>query len=110
MGSSKAVRACGRREEPPGSFEICDICNWEDDRLQLQNPFLAGGANRESLFEYQKLCLTRLPLDVVELDDRKRDPSWRPLQMADASLPAVRFISSIDFNQKPGESPLYYWR
>jgi hypothetical protein len=35
--------------EPPGSFEICEICGWEDDHVQLRFPALAGGANKLSL-------------------------------------------------------------
>jgi Cysteine-rich CPCC len=34
-----------------GSFEICDVCNWEDDPVQFFNPTLAGGANITSLIE-----------------------------------------------------------
>ena len=39
--------------EPPGSYEICDICFWEDDIVQLEFPDLAGGANDCSLIEGQ---------------------------------------------------------
>lgn len=38
-------------EEPPGTFEICPVCNWEDDRVQFQDPEYAGGANTMSLKE-----------------------------------------------------------
>ncbi|MBX3383964.1 MAG: hypothetical protein KF864_10705 [Phycisphaeraceae bacterium] len=34
---------------PPESFEICDVCSWEDDEVQWCDPSYAGGANRESL-------------------------------------------------------------
>ncbi|GAA1941010.1 hypothetical protein GCM10009717_04130 [Agromyces allii] len=40
--------------EPPGSYEICDVCYWEDDAIQLRWPNLAGGANRTSLVESQR--------------------------------------------------------
>lgn len=36
-------------EQPPGTFEICPVCNWEDDAAQAANPLLEGGANRVSL-------------------------------------------------------------
>jgi hypothetical protein len=36
-------------EEPPGTFEICPVCNWEDDYAQYHHPAMAGGANKESL-------------------------------------------------------------
>jgi hypothetical protein len=35
----------GLTEQPPGSFEICDVCGWEDDDVQLRNPTYTGGAN-----------------------------------------------------------------
>ena len=25
-------------EKPPGTFEICPICNWEDDEVQYNDP------------------------------------------------------------------------
>ncbi len=34
-----------------GTFEICPVCNWEDDYVQYRNIDLAGGANEESLRE-----------------------------------------------------------
>lgn len=38
-------------EEPPGTFEVCPVCFWEDDAVQLEQPDLAGGANTVSLEE-----------------------------------------------------------
>lgn len=32
-------------KEPGGSFDICPVCNWEDDCLQLHDPDFRGGAN-----------------------------------------------------------------
>jgi hypothetical protein len=34
-----------------GSYEICDICGWEDDPVQTSDPEYRGGANRLSLNE-----------------------------------------------------------
>lgn len=34
-----------------GEFDICDICGWENDLVQLDNPDYSGGANRMSLNE-----------------------------------------------------------
>lgn len=36
-------------EKPPGTFEICPICNWEDDVVQYNDPTYAGGANEMCL-------------------------------------------------------------
>jgi hypothetical protein len=34
---------------PPGSYELCPVCDWEDDGVQFRDPDYEGGANRESL-------------------------------------------------------------
>ena len=45
-------------EQPPGSFEICPVCFWEDDPAQAANPSLAGGANKVSLSEARQNFLS----------------------------------------------------
>ena len=47
---------CGQYEfkSGPGSYEICPICGWEDDKTQYKDPALKGGANRLSLKEYKE--------------------------------------------------------
>lgn len=44
---------------PDGSYDICPVCFWEDDPVQLENPQCEGGANHVSLeqarFNYKKL-------------------------------------------------------
>jgi len=38
---------------PPasGTYDICPVCFWEDDQVQLEDPIYAGGANNPSLLE-----------------------------------------------------------
>ena len=38
-------------EEPPGTFEVCPVCFWEDDPVQASDPGQRGGANEPSLAE-----------------------------------------------------------
>lgn len=38
----------------PGSYEICPVCGWEDDKAQYKDPNLKGGANKLSLKEYKE--------------------------------------------------------
>lgn len=47
-------------EEPPGTYEICRVCGWEDDNVQFDDPDFPGGANRESLNEYRTEFARRL--------------------------------------------------
>lgn len=46
---------CGKFEfDSHGSFDICDVCGWEDDPIQEEDDE-AGGANWESLRGYRAL-------------------------------------------------------
>ena len=40
--------------QSPDSYDICPICFWEDDGVQLRWPDAPGGANRTSLVEAQR--------------------------------------------------------
>jgi hypothetical protein len=49
-----ACHCCGfltLTEEPLGSYEICPVCFWEDDYVQLMEPTVGGGPNHVSLEE-----------------------------------------------------------
>ncbi len=62
-----------------GSYEICEVCGWEDDGVQLANPTSGGGANRRSLADTQAEIVDRLPVGVMTHGEFRRDPLWRPL-------------------------------
>jgi len=36
-------------QPPPGTFEVCPVCFWEDDAVQSNDPHFEGGANEMSL-------------------------------------------------------------
>ena len=38
-------------EQTNGTYNICEVCFWEDDLVQLENPSYKGGANRVSLLK-----------------------------------------------------------
>jgi len=73
--------ACGflTLEGAYGSYAICDVCDWEDDQVQLANPACGGGANSESLIEAQSAAMIRYPVGVRLVQGIMRDPRWRPL-------------------------------
>jgi hypothetical protein len=66
--------------EPPGAYNICEICFWKDDIVQFDDPDYEGGANIQSLRQYQKDFLSgRVNLEPTENDER--DPNWKPMMM-----------------------------
>jgi Cysteine-rich CPCC len=84
-----ACHCCGYKvldEEPLGTFEVCDICYWEDDRLQLANPDSPGGANPVSLRQAQQnfrafgACAPEYTSYVRKPSScDARDATWQPL-------------------------------
>jgi hypothetical protein len=103
---------------PPGSYNVCPICYWEDDIVQLAFPLMEGGANRISLYDAQKefdrygasesrfVERVRAP---VQAD--RRDPQWRQFEpMHDPHLDweceADRERWKVSYNG----TGLYYWR
>ena len=73
--------ACGFLvfDKPVGSYEICPVCNWGDDPIQLKHPKLREAANKESLIEYQESVTQKIPLNIKHFNEYVRDSEWRPL-------------------------------
>lgn len=76
-------------DEPSGSYDICEICFWEDDIVQLAFPNMDGGANKCSLIEGQACFAQYGACEQRHVDDVRspagvdtRDPLWRPLDPA----------------------------
>lgn len=100
---------------PPGSYEICPICFWEDDSSQLRFVDLAGGANRPSLLDAQRSfqlfqCSERRLLPQVRppLATDARDGEWRACSPSDVEprTEGVDYVATY-----PSDSTsLYYWR
>lgn len=72
-------------EEPPGTYDICRICFWEDDGVQFEDPDYEGGANTVSLRQAQQNYIRfgasdRLFCDSVRKPNERdrKDPDWRP--------------------------------
>jgi hypothetical protein len=96
--------------EPPGSYDICAICDWEDDHVQLAFPDLRGGANKGSLKDYQDRILKEIPIEVKQYKGFQRDPEWRPLY--DDEIQSEQNIQSgSDYFHAAVETVAkYYWK
>ena len=72
---------------------------------------MRGGANAESLVEAQLDAIERFPLGQQSIDDRRRDPEWRPLSSDEAAVSERAPRSGTDcFHAATIEEPGYYWR
>ncbi len=96
-------------DEPPGTYNICLICNWEDDHVQLRFPAMGGGANKESLYESQQIWIKKIPLEVREYEGHARDKNWRPLRIEECTT-LVPTNGQGYFEAASDESPPYYWQ
>lgn len=103
-------------DEPVGSYDICPICKWEDDDVQLRFPDFAGGPNAPSLIEAQRnfaQCGASDPRSVSSVRrpaaEDIRDPGWRPV---DPQRDLFKMERRQDGTREwPAEySRLYYWR
>ena len=71
---------------PPSTWDICEICFWEDDAVGFSHPDEACGPNAVSLKQAQRNFLEFGALEQrliqyvrAPRDDDERDPNWRLL-------------------------------
>ena len=100
---------------PPGSYELCPVCFWEDDGLQLEfATTLAGGANHSTLARAQKnfsifgACEPSSIRFCRAPGDTPRDPEWRPIDPARDRFEDFDAPERLRAPDDP--EALYYWR
>lgn len=81
---------CGYKtftEKPNGTYDICEICFWEDDATQLADPNYEGGANKVSLKQGQNnfllfgACEKEMVNNVRPPNKNEmRDNNWKPIE------------------------------
>ncbi len=96
-------------EEFYGTYNICDICGWEDDGVQLANPACGVGANKESLIEAQAMVLPKHPLIESVTAGFKRDLHWRPLRPDEIVLAEQEYKEKVWKNQAVSKWEDTYW-
>lgn len=114
-----ACPACGYytvADTAYGSYNICKVCDWEDDQVQLANPALGGGANLESLIEMQAKVLALHPLYEINTSTStktgiRRDPLWRPLTVAEVEACELEVNTNkmLIINKGIVDPKLVYW-
>ncbi|MEZ4887459.1 MAG: CPCC family cysteine-rich protein [Chitinophagales bacterium] len=60
--------------KPDNTFQLCPVCFWEDDGVQLNDPNYEGGANHISLNQARKNYREFGATELIFLDD-VRPPS-----------------------------------
>jgi hypothetical protein len=99
--------------DPPGSYDICQVCFWEDDNVQLRWPDFAGGANRPSLIEAQRNFIEFGAMEARFVGhvrpagpNEPIDPGWRPVNESDDLKAWAEQHAPWPYDL----TVLYYWR
>lgn len=117
MSKKKYLCPCCKKyvfAEGPGSYEICPVCSWEDDKIQAENPDYKGGANKQSLNECIKkfnsvlvLFLT-IAIFIAELSGcgitSDKDKSYDERNLSQNTEQSVGNVEESQSSQKTNES------
>jgi len=107
---------CGYRtfSDMPGSYKICHVCFWEDNLVQLLNPWFVGCPNEPSLAEAQENFVWIGASDARGkqfvrgvLPGDEKDPKWRLAEEADHAF--ARRPCDIEDEEIRKLGVLYYW-
>jgi hypothetical protein len=107
---------CGYRtlKGPPGSYDICHVCFWEDDLVQLSDPWFPCGANAVSLADAQQNYRLHGAMEmrfIANVDGIRPgdhlDPDWRPVEIGDRSR--ILVLGSQNETEMSDLRSRYYW-
>ncbi|MFJ3395264.1 CPCC family cysteine-rich protein [Leifsonia aquatica] len=100
--------------DPPGSFEICAVCFWEDDAVQLRWPRYEGGANCPCLIESQRAYADYGAMEYrfsgvvrAATEQEPVESGWRPIDPEQDSFEAD---DDSDTEWPEDLTTLYWWR
>jgi hypothetical protein len=96
-------------DETYGTYNICEVCGWEDDQLQLANPCSGDGANSESLYESQLQALKEVPVEINEYEGICRSSVWRPLNQKEIEEFTAQAKEKHWANKGVGYESEVYW-
>jgi hypothetical protein len=103
-------------EGEPGSDDICRVCFWQDDLVQLRWPTFGGGANRPSLIEAQRNVASfgaveeRLVRHVrTATYSETSDPAWRPFDPDRDAIEEHRPGVDYGMTYSDDRTAYYYW-
>lgn len=115
-GTTYPCPCCGHLVfgKPPGSYEICDVCFWEDDAIQVRWPGWSGGANSPSLIDAQRAYAELGAMEFrftglvrAATAAEPVDGGWRPVDLASDNF-EPRGVSEAPW---PADlTTLYWWR
>jgi hypothetical protein len=74
---------CGYKtflHEPKGHYDVCEVCGWEDDPIQLNDPDYEGGANSINFQQFGACEATMVKRVRQPTPEEARDKDWEPLK------------------------------
>lgn len=99
-------------QREPGSYELCPVCDWEDDAVQLRYP-LAGGASAPLADQQERFLRTLTDEKLAQLNRQglKRCSDWRPLRVSDVDRQDLGPTTGRGYvDALLNDTPKYYWQ